>query len=164
MPHALLSPVALGLELPPDTNLFQRCIAGSLTSATGPVVLIGAHPCHSSTSDVVSLAPPWRSRVWQHRSDKAIVDSHTRRSLSGSLAEQTTQWHGRVALSIGGGGSPGSVASSFLQVACILLCRKGCVAPYHGSNISHRHTTPNWVGNRENVPGHDLDDDETGSC
>jgi hypothetical protein len=114
--HALLSPVALGLELRPGINLFAWCMAGSLTSATGRGINVGCRdPCHRSTWGVVSHAPPWRSRLWQTGSDKAIADSHT--------AAQS-EWLERA----GGGGQPRS-SGFFLQLVNIDRVCRGAVTP-----------------------------------
>lgn len=60
--------VALGLELPSATNLFQewhRPCESSLTSATLRMNVSAMNPCHSSTAaDAQALAPPSRSKMW----------------------------------------------------------------------------------------------------
>jgi hypothetical protein len=73
--------VALGLELPSATNLFQERTSASqssLTSATLGVNVSSIHPCHSSTASAAqALAPPWRSRMWHRLTQRS---SHSRLS------------------------------------------------------------------------------------
>jgi hypothetical protein len=145
----------LGLELPPGVNLFQEGIAGSLTSATGRGMLLGGHPCHSSTW---LYAPPWRSRVWQnrsHSSDKAIADSHTRRSLSGSLAEVGGSFL------TGDGGEPRS-SGFILQVCNVAPVIESAGEPSSCSRVLNlRHLRPHWVGSKERLRSRSFDETDS---
>jgi hypothetical protein len=142
MPHALLSPVALGLELPPGINLFAWCMARQLDVSHRPWdVACRASPATAPLGVLYRMRRRGDRECGRIALTKQSPIATRRRSLSGSLAEMGMQ--GWLFSSRGRRPAP---EQWLLSAACNIdrVCREA-VAPYHTFDL----LTPHWVGSNE---------------
>ena len=135
MPHALLSPVALGLELPPGINLFAWCMARQLDVSHRPWdVACRASPATAPLGVLYRMRRRGDRECGRIALTKQSPIATRRRSLSGSLAEMGMQ--GWLFSSRGRRPAP---EQWLLSAACNIdrVCR-GAVAPDHTFDILHR--------------------------
>ena len=142
MPHALLSPVALGLELPPGINLFAWCMERQLDVSHRPWdVACRASPATAPLGVLYRMRRRGDRECGRIALTKQSPIATRRRSLSGSLAEMVVQ--GWLLSSRGRRPAP---EQWLLSAACNIdrVCREA-VAPYHTFDL----LTPHWVGSNE---------------
>ena len=139
MPHALLSPVALGLELPPGINLFAWCMARQLDVSHRPWdVACRASPATAPLGVLYRMRRRGDRECGRIALTKQSPIATRRRSLSGSLAEMGMQGGSSRA---GGGGQPRS-SGCFLQLAILI---ESAGEPWRRTILSTSHAALGWL-------------------